>query len=150
PVLVLALYVLGAAAFVPLTLLAGALALVLPPWPALACGWLGAMLAACAGYGLGRLRPQLRRHWPERSAWLSRQVARRGGLAVAFTRLLPIGGFMVMSTIAGTLAVSFPRFLAANAVALPPGLAAAMLLARTARMTAAAPTLGRLALSAAL
>jgi phospholipase D1/2 len=54
--------------------------------------------------------------------WLRGQLRRRGPLALAISRLVPVGSFAVMSLVAGALRAPFHWFLLGTAVGLLPGI----------------------------
>jgi uncharacterized membrane protein YdjX (TVP38/TMEM64 family) len=129
--LVLGAYLAGALLLFPMTLLLGATALVFDPARALALGLGGALAAAAMTYGIGRLLARRGARWldgPRVAHWRAR-LARRGIVAVAGLRLVPIGSFSISNIAAGALPIPFRAFLLGNFLGLLPGLLALTLFA---------------------
>ena len=72
-------------------------------WPGVAYAAVGTMAAAAANYGIGRWlgRDAVRRLAGARANRLSEHIGRRGVLAMAVLRLLPIAPFTVVNLVAG-------------------------------------------------
>jgi uncharacterized membrane protein YdjX (TVP38/TMEM64 family) len=123
PPFVTVVYVLGTAAFVPVTLLIAATALLFPPWLACAYALLGSVCAALVTYAVGRtLGPQvLWRFRGRRMRKLRTQLNGRGFRAVVAARLLPLGHFTVVNLLAGGMRVPVGKFVLANVIGLLPG-----------------------------
>jgi phospholipase D1/2 len=130
PVLVLAVYLLAALVLFPMTPLLAATALVFDPWRGLAFGLAGALAAAALTYGLGRFVGRHRARWVEgaRFARVRERLRRRGVLATAGVRLVPVGNFSLANLAAGALNIPFPAFMLGNVLGLLPGLLALTLL----------------------
>ncbi len=124
PLYVTIAYVLATAAFVPVTLLIAATALLFPPWLAIAYALLGSVCAALCTYGVGRaLGPQVLWHFRgKRMRKLRTQLSGRGLRAVVAARLLPIGHFTVVNLLAGGMRVPVSKFVLGNVVGLLPGI----------------------------
>ena len=86
----------------------------------------GALSASCTTYGIGRLVGRFRPRWLQRPRLLriSRQLRRRGILAVIAARMLPVGNFSLINITAGALGVPFRDYLLGNAIGLLPGVLA--------------------------
>ena len=87
----------------------------------------GALAAAATTYGIGRLVGTLpARAGSERPRLLrvSRQLRRRGMLAVIAARMLPVGNFSLINITAGALGVPFRDYMIGNAIGLLPGVLA--------------------------
>jgi uncharacterized membrane protein YdjX (TVP38/TMEM64 family) len=131
PLAVLAAFVLGALAAVPVTLLIAATALILGPWLGLACSFLGALLSAAASYGIGQVlgRDLLRRLAGDRLNTLSRRLGGRGVLTVITVRIVPIAPFVIINLVAGTSHIRFRDYLLGTALGMAPGIAGITLFA---------------------
>jgi uncharacterized membrane protein YdjX (TVP38/TMEM64 family) len=89
----------------------------------------GALLGAAATYGLGRIagRRTVRRIAGSRLDRLSRELGRRGILAVATVRIIPVAPFTVINLVAGTTHINLRDFLLGTLIGLAPGIIAAAL-----------------------
>lgn len=148
PALVIGAFVIGAVAFVPITVLVGAMVLILPSPRGLLLAWVGALAAALATYAAGRALPRhlVQRLFGTRLVWLRGQVRRRGMLAVATLRLLPVGHFSITNIVLGALEVPAVGYALANALGLMPGIAGMTMVAATLRRVMRAPDVQGLAL----
>jgi len=142
------LYVCGAyavlgLAFVPITALIGATALVFEPGRAFVYSLSGALLSATVAYGVGRLAGThaLRQLDGPRLRKLRSQLHAQAFRATVVARLLPVGNFTVINMFAGALRVPLLSFLAGNVVGMCFGIGGITFLAD--RLAAAwnAPTL---------
>jgi phospholipase D1/2 len=126
PLSVLAIFLTGALVFFPATLLVGATVLVYGFPRGVLLAWAGCLAAAVLGYGAGRLLPrrEVRGRWPAQIMWLRGQLRRRGFLAIAVARLIPVGNFSVMNLVAGSLRAPFAGFVLGNAAGVLPGILA--------------------------
>jgi phospholipase D1/2 len=124
PLGVAAVYVVASVFFVPVTALIVATALVFPPVEGTVAALLGVLAASAATFGLGHLlgRGLVRRFAGERVNAVSRRVARRGVLAVAAVRLVPIAPFSLVNVVAGATHVRFRDFLLGTLVGMGPGI----------------------------
>jgi uncharacterized membrane protein YdjX (TVP38/TMEM64 family) len=131
PLAVLAAYLGGTLVFFPITPLLGATALVFPAPAAFGYCMGGALSASVTTYGIGRLVGRFRPRWLERPRIrrVSRQLRRRGMLAVIAARMLPVGNFALINMTAGALGVRFRDYLIGNAIGLLPGVLALTLFA---------------------
>ena len=126
PLTVLVIFLAGALVFFPATLLVGATVLVYGSPRGVVLAWAGSLAAAALGYGAGRALPrrEVRGRWGAQMMWLRGQLRRRGFLAIAVARLIPVGNFSVMNMVAGSLRVPFLGFLLGNAIGVLPGILA--------------------------
>ncbi|HEY7374961.1 MAG TPA: VTT domain-containing protein [Polyangia bacterium] len=126
PFAVLGAYLGGTLLFFPITPLLGATALVFPAPLAFAYCLGGALSAAVTTYGIGRLVGRFRPRWLERPRIkrVSRQLRRRGILAVIAARIVPVGNFSLINITAGALGVRFRDYLIGNVIGLLPGVLA--------------------------
>jgi phospholipase D1/2 len=122
-------------------------------WPRGALyAWAASLAAASLSYAVGRLLPRarVRGRWPAQTMWLRGQLRRRGLLAVAVARLVPVGNFSVTNLVAGSLRVPFLRFLAGSALGVLPGILAMALFIDRVAKAVRVPGVANLALLAAL
>ncbi|MCA8430638.1 VTT domain-containing protein [Burkholderia seminalis] len=124
PVLLLAGYVIAATLAIPVTLLIAVTGLVFGAWPGLAYAAIGTMAAAAVTYELGRWlgRDAVRRLAGARANRLSEHIGRRGVLAMAVLRLLPIAPFSVVNLVAGASHIGLRDFLVGTAIGMLPGI----------------------------
>jgi phosphatidylserine/phosphatidylglycerophosphate/cardiolipin synthase-like enzyme/uncharacterized membrane protein YdjX (TVP38/TMEM64 family) len=126
PFAVLGAYLGGTLVFFPITLLLGATALLFPAPAAIIYCMTGALSAAVMTYWIGRLIGRFHPRWLERPRLqrISRQLQRRGIVAVIAARMLPVGNFSLINMTAGALGVRFRDYLIGNAIGLLPGVLA--------------------------
>jgi phospholipase D1/2 len=129
PLLVLGAFVVGSLLVVPVTGMIAAAMLVFGPLLGTAYSFGGALLGAAATYGLGRIagRRTVRRIAGSRLDRLSRELGRRGILAVATVRIIPVAPFTVINLVAGTTHINLRDFLLGTLIGLAPGIIAAAL-----------------------
>jgi phosphatidylserine/phosphatidylglycerophosphate/cardiolipin synthase-like enzyme/uncharacterized membrane protein YdjX (TVP38/TMEM64 family) len=150
PLAGLSLFLGGAMAFFPATLLVGSTVLV-HGWPrGLVFAWAASLAAAALTYMMGRILPrnEVRGRWPAHMMWLRGQLRRRGLWAIALARLFPVGNFSVVNMVAGSLRVPFLRFMAGNAAGLLPGILALGLFTSLAEEALRAPALANVVMLA--
>jgi phospholipase D1/2 len=130
PLAVITLYVLGSLAFVPVTLLIAATAVAFPPLEGAVYALAGVLSASGAAFALGRAlgRGIVRRAAGRRLNEVSRQIGRRGVLAMAAVRLVPIASFTVVNLVAGASHVRLRDFLLGTVLGVSPGILAITLL----------------------
>jgi phospholipase D1/2 len=126
PLWVLAIFLAGALVFFPATLLVGATVMVYGFPRGVVLAWAGSLAASALGYAAGRLLPrrEVRGRWPAQMMWMRGQLRRRGFLAIAVARLIPVGNSSVMNLVAGSLRAPFGGFIVGNAVGVLPGILA--------------------------
>jgi phospholipase D1/2 len=131
PVAVIGGYLGGALVFFPISLLLGATALLFPAPAAIAYCMAGGLSSAAMTYGIGRLIGRFRPAWLQRPRVLrvSRQLRRRGIVAVIAARLLPVGNFSLINITAGAFGVRFRDYMIGNVIGLLPGVLALTLFA---------------------
>lgn len=117
-------FVLGGIALVPLVAMIVASALVFGPTRGFAVSFAGALASGVLSYTVGRAlwRDAVRRLAGERLNRLSRRIARRGALAVAGARLIPLGPYTIVNLVAGASHVRFRDFLLGTSIGLLPGI----------------------------
>ncbi|MET0026480.1 MAG: VTT domain-containing protein [Candidatus Thiodiazotropha sp.] len=127
------LVIVASTAMVPLTLLAILSGVLFSAWQAFVYVFFGAILSACMGFLLGR---KISSDMVERLAGskiesLSKRLAKRGTVAVALLRLLPVAPFTVFNLVAGASHLKFRQFVLGSMLGLMPGLAAITLFSRS-------------------
>jgi len=135
PALVVAVYVAAGLVLFPVTPLLAVTALVFEPWRALCLGLAGALSSAAVGYAVGRIVARQRPRWIEaaRFATLRARLQRRGVVAMALSRLVPVGNFTLANVVAGAIGIRFRDFMLGNGLGLLPGLLALTLLSHRLR-----------------
>ena len=126
PLLVFSVYVLGGLVLVPVTLLILVTALTFTPVPAFTYALAGVVGSAAVSYGIGRVmgRDTVRRLAGSKLNRLSRQLAKRGLIAVVLVRFLPIAPFTVVNMVAGASHIRFWDFFFGTALGMAPGILA--------------------------
>jgi len=121
---VLGAYVVGGLIMIPITLLVGVTAMVFSPTWGVIYALSGCLLNALTTYLIGsRLGKQtLRRLAGQRLNRLSRQIAKRGILAVAIMRNIPVAPFTIVNMIAGASHIRLKDYLIGTAVGMLPGI----------------------------
>ena len=124
PFAVIAIFVVGGVALVPLTVLIAATAALFGPFTGIPLALAGAMASGAVTFGLGRVleRRVVRRIAGERINALSRRLQRRGLLAVLLVRLLPVAPYGIVNLVAGASRIAWRDFLLGTALGLLPGL----------------------------
>ncbi|MGH9321423.1 MAG: TVP38/TMEM64 family protein, partial [Vicinamibacteria bacterium] len=128
---VLAVYVVSGVLMVPLTLLIVATAATFGAWVAALYAFIGTMASGMVTFGVGHLlgREALRRLAGAKLNRVSKKLARRGILAVATLRLLPLAPYGIVNMIAGASHIRFRDFIVGTFLGILPGIAAITLLA---------------------
>jgi phosphatidylserine/phosphatidylglycerophosphate/cardiolipin synthase-like enzyme/uncharacterized membrane protein YdjX (TVP38/TMEM64 family) len=130
PLGVTAFYVIASLAFVPITLLIVATAVTFPPLEGSLYAFAGVLCASGAAFALGRGlgRGLVRRAAGRRLNEVSRRVARRGVLAVAAVRLVPVAPFTLVNLVAGASHVRLRDFFLGTLLGVLPGILGIFLL----------------------
>ncbi len=126
PLWVLGAYLGAALVAFPITILIVATALVFGPLWALLYALVGALSAAALTFWIGHTlgRNVVRRVAGSRINRLSRQLGRRGLLAVAAVRIVPVAPFTVVNLVAGASHIRFGVFMLGTLLGMTPGIAA--------------------------
>jgi phosphatidylserine/phosphatidylglycerophosphate/cardiolipin synthase-like enzyme/uncharacterized membrane protein YdjX (TVP38/TMEM64 family) len=126
PLAIVAAFVGGGLIAFPLLVLIGATALIFGPVLGPVYTMIGALLSAAVTFAIGRKlgRDAVRNLAGQRVNDLSRRLARRGLLAVAFVRMLPIAPFSIVNVVAGASHIRWSDFLLGTVIGLLPGVAA--------------------------
>jgi uncharacterized membrane protein YdjX (TVP38/TMEM64 family) len=124
PLLVVGVYVLGGLVAFPVTLLIAATAAAFGAWPGLGYAASGALASAfvtyLVGFALGEAT--LRGALGPRLGRVRDRIARRGVLAVATIRLVPIAPFTVVNLVAGAARIPILDYALGTILGLAPGL----------------------------
>jgi len=123
---VCALFVAASFAFIPLTILVGAAGIAFGPLLGFAYSALASLVAALAVFAAGALlgRDAVSRLTGPRMRRVSGFLTRRGAVAVAFARIVPVAPFTVVNLVAGAYRVPWGGFLAGSLVGGLPGMLA--------------------------
>ena len=137
---------------VPLTFLAVVGGIIFPGWLGFAYVLSGALISAAIGFFAGhRLsRGAIERISGSRLGQLSKRLARRGTVAVAVLRLVPIAPFAVFNMVAGASHLGFRQFIVGSLLGLAPGLGAITLFSSTLWAAVTEPTWGNAAIAGAV
>jgi uncharacterized membrane protein YdjX (TVP38/TMEM64 family) len=124
--LVLAAFVLASVFAVPILALIGATVVALGPALGFVCSATGTLLAAGATFGVGRLigRKPLQRLLGSKVDALEKRIAKRGVIAIALIRKVPIAPFTFVNMGIGALGIRFRDFILGTALGMLPGIAA--------------------------
>ena len=124
PAAVVLIYAAAGLIAFPLLVLIAATAVLFGPLLGPIYTLLGALVSASLTFAIGR---KLGRHTVRRLAGqgvneLSRRLARRGLVTIAFVRLLPIAPFSVVNVVAGASHIRWSDFLLGTVIGLVPGI----------------------------
>ncbi|MEZ5652336.1 MAG: VTT domain-containing protein [Burkholderiaceae bacterium] len=119
-------FVAASLLMVPVMLLVVIVAIVFGGWPAFAYALVGSMASAAIGFAVGRQvgRGTLERFSGPRLDQLGKRLARRGTLAVAVLRMVPVAPFTVFNLVAGGSPVGARQFMFGTFLGMAPGIAA--------------------------
>ncbi|MFD2184566.1 TVP38/TMEM64 family protein [Rhodoplanes azumiensis] len=126
PLAVAGIYTAASLVGFPVTMLIAATAMVFGGWLGLVHAATGTLVAAAVGFAIGaRLGhgPLVGLLGPRVNA-LRREVVRRGVLAVATIRILPLAPFVLVNLLAGAGGVRFADFIGGTVLGLAPGIIA--------------------------
>ena len=148
--LVLAVFVVASVVSVPILALIGATVVTLGPVLGFVCSAVGTMLAASATFGVGRLigRKPLQRWLGKKLDALEQRVAKRGVIAIALIRKVPVAPFTFVNMLIGALGIRYRDFIFGTALGMLPGIAAFAFVSETAIEAWREPTLANVALIA--
>jgi len=126
--IVLAIYVVGSCLLFPINLLILATALSFGSVMGFALALSGSVLGGLASYLMGHWmgRDVVSRLAGDRLNRLSRRLARRGWLAVALVRVVPIAPYTIVNMVAGASHISARSFLIGTTIGMCPGILAIM------------------------
>jgi len=148
PFIVMAIYVFGSVAMVPITLILVGTAFIFGPLLALSYSVLGCILAGAATYAIGRLlgRDIVRRLGGSKLNRLSRRLSRHGIITTAMVQLLPVAPFTVKNMVAGASHIHFRDFLFGTVLGMIPGIIAITLLGHRLEVAIRKPGAGSFAI----
>jgi phosphatidylserine/phosphatidylglycerophosphate/cardiolipin synthase-like enzyme/membrane protein DedA with SNARE-associated domain len=150
--MVIGAFVVGGLIFIPITLMVGATALLLPPWQSFACAMAGAVLNAAATYLVGRRLGQktVQKLTGNKLERLNNYLGRRGIFAIALLRNLPIAPYTVVNIIAGTAGIPLTTYLLGTALGMLPGILAVTVFTNRILQVIKNPSAANIALAAAV
>jgi phospholipase D1/2 len=124
PLAVLAIFVVSSVLLFPVTVLIAATAAAFGPWLGFAYAVAGSLISALVSFGIGALigRQALTDVLGPRLNRISRSVRKRGVLAVAVVRLVPIAPFGVVNLVAGASHIRSLDFVLGTALGMLPGI----------------------------
>lgn len=142
PVVVLIAFIGGTLLLFPVTILIAATAAAFGPWLGFAYSVLGTLMAALIAFGLGALvgREALSNVMGPRLNRIRQKVRRKGVLAVALIRLVPLAPFGVVNLAAGASRIRLIDFMLGTAVGMLPGIAAMAVLGHQITQLVTEPT----------
>ncbi len=126
---VLTIYVVGSCLMFPITLMILATALSFGPFTGFALAFSGSLLGGLASYLLGRWlgRDVVQKLAGNKLNRLSRKIAKRGWLAIALVRVVPIAPYTIINMVAGATHISARSFLIGTGIGMGPGIMAIMI-----------------------
>jgi phosphatidylserine/phosphatidylglycerophosphate/cardiolipin synthase-like enzyme/membrane protein YqaA with SNARE-associated domain len=124
PFIVVGLFVVGGLVVFPILLLIAATAATFGPWLGFAYAASGALASALVTYGLGALigRRALDGLLGPRLNRVRRSIARRGVLAVAAVRMVPIAPFTLVNLVAGASRIPLLDYMLGTIIGMAPGI----------------------------
>ena len=147
PLAVLAAYVLAGLLVIPITVMIVATGIVFGPVVGAIYALCGAILSAAVTYTLGRRigRNTVRRLAGARLNRITRRLAKKGVMAIAVVRLLPIAPFTVINAVAGASQIRMRDFLIGTAIGLSPGIIVTVVFVDRVAAAVTNPRLGTIA-----
>jgi len=126
PLVVVVAFTAGSLLLFPVTILIAATAAAFGPWLGFAYAALGTMSAALLTYAIGRLigREALSDVLGPRLNRVREKIRRRGVIAVALIRLVPLAPFTIVNLAAGASDIRLVDFLLGTALGMLPGIVA--------------------------
>ena len=130
PLLLVLAYTPASMVMFPRPLITMAAVVTFGPWAGLAYAMAGVLLAGVVGFALGRLvtRNTVRRIAGPRLRRLSEVLKRRGIIAVALVRLVPVAPYQVVNVVMGAMRLRLRDFVAGTFIGMLPGSLAATVL----------------------
>ncbi|MGD2117997.1 MAG: VTT domain-containing protein [Chromatiales bacterium] len=127
---------------VPLTLLAVVAGIAFAGWQAFAYVLAGSLVSSMIAFGAGRVLGQnlIKRGDSGRLQNLSQRIAKRGTVAVAILRMVPIAPFTVFNLVSGASHLGARQFLFGSLLGLAPGLGAVTLFSSSLWQAVTEPT----------
>jgi phospholipase D1/2 len=126
PLAVMAVYVVAGLLVMPVLVLIGVTGIAFGPLLGALYALAGALASAAVTYGIGRRlgRETVRRLAGARLNRISKQLARRGMLAIAIVRMLPLAPFTIVNVVAGASHIGLRDFLLGTVIGMLPGILA--------------------------
>jgi phospholipase D1/2 len=148
PIAVLLAFVGAGLVAFPLIVLVAVTAMVFGPLVGPLYTLVGATLSAALTFAIGRKlgRETVRRLAGQRVNDLSRRLARRGLITIAFVRMLPIAPFSIVNVVAGASHIRWSDFLLGTLIGLIPGVVTMTFFIDRAIAAVREPDVGSLAL----
>jgi uncharacterized membrane protein YdjX (TVP38/TMEM64 family) len=130
PLVLMAAYTPASLVMFPRPLITLAAVMAFGPWEGLTYAMTGVILAGIFGYALGRLfhRDTARRLAGPRLGRVTALVKRRGIVAVALVRVVPIAPYLVVNVVMGAMRIRFVDFVVGTFLGMLPGALAATVL----------------------
>jgi len=148
PLAVLLVFIGAGLVAFPLLVLVAVTAMVFGPLVGTLYTLVGATLSAALTFAIGRKlgRETVRRLAGQRVNDLSRRLAKRGLITIAFVRMLPIAPFSIVNIVAGASHIRWSDFLLGTLIGLVPGVVTITFFIDRAIAAVREPDLGSLAL----
>lgn len=142
-------FVIASLLMVPVLLLVAIVAIVFGGWQAFAYAMTGSLISAGIGFAVGRAfgRQGIQRIGGARLERLGHRLARRGTLAVAVLRMIPVAPFTVFNLVAGTSQVGARQFMLGTLLGMAPGTGAITVFSDTLWQAFAQPSAFNLAMA---
>ncbi|MDO8875559.1 MAG: VTT domain-containing protein [Pseudolabrys sp.] len=124
PFIVVATFIIAGSLMFPVTVLIAATAAAFGPWLGFAYAGVGAMASALVTYGIGAAlgKRTLRDLLGPRLNRVRQRVAKRGVIAVAAIRLVPVAPFTVVNLAAGASSIPVFDYMAGTFIGMLPGM----------------------------
>ena len=124
PLIVLAVYVIAGLLVVPVTVLIVATGVVFGPMLGTLYAFGGAIVSAAVTFAIGNHmgRNTVRRLAGPRLNRITRRLAKKGVIAIAVIRLLPVAPFSIVNAVAGASQISMREFMLGTALGMFPGI----------------------------
>ena len=124
PLLVVATFVVGGFAFVPVMLMIAASGVAFGPLFGFLDAAAGAFTSAAVGFFVGRSvgRETVRRLAGNRLNRISRRLAEHGLVTVTVLRLLPVAPYVLVNLVAGAMQIRFRDYFAGTVLGMTPGI----------------------------
>jgi uncharacterized membrane protein YdjX (TVP38/TMEM64 family) len=152
PLVVLGAYVVAGLFVVPVTVLIVATGIVFGPLVGGFYALAGALLSAAVTYWIGARigRNSVRHLAGRRLNRITRRLAKKGVVAIAIIRLLPIAPFSIVNAVVGASHIRMRDFLLGTALGMAPGIAMTVVFVDRVAKAVTDPGLGTFAIVAAL
>jgi phosphatidylserine/phosphatidylglycerophosphate/cardiolipin synthase-like enzyme/uncharacterized membrane protein YdjX (TVP38/TMEM64 family) len=152
PLVAIGAYVVGGLVVFPVSLLILATVFAFGPVAGFAYSLLGSFLSGVATFGIGKAlgRRTVQRFAGRRLRRLSRLLRRRGLIAMATVRLVPVAPFTVVNVVAGAFNVRFLDFALGTLVGMTPGIFAIAVFGERLEHAIRSPGVGNFAFLAVL